>query len=985
MLRSLLSCLVMLAAAPALAENLVVRQPGYTLELRGANGSIERLTEISKGTVFRSGELGLWQARFSDGSALSAADFSIDNPAKRYQAKRGADDNWELSYQSDELQVVVRLTAGADGARMTAQVRPGQKTLLDFALPARVRFNPAETAEVIVPSNGNHGVGMALSAGYFDRQSADKPSAWASQKPDKVGYNRLFPKGALFGPVDPPAVKLSVTDEGRQWLTAQEVKSIDGRKAVVNRATRREDSELILVESADGPYFTASRLKGSGALWRVGGKVSLDEEPIVLTMVGRAVERLARQPAGRTKIGLLNLTRGPAAGAWASTSVGRWQTRLGEAAHRTRLELVEIVSVEQMLAALAGREYISILNPYGEQIPTSAAAPLMAMVDAVAAYVRAGGNWFETGGYSFCQELRPVTYYRAELSYPPAFADFLHFRGTAGRVAIYRVAPRGWEPWSGAKDAKAIFTPGKLSWGGDEQGGYAEHVFSNFVKPGHTWTAPEVRLHVGIDAPAAAKLYAQLNGVTRPLAQKAPANVLSRLSRSVLVYFAGSCAEKLEYLDRLPKPTLIHYADYLKGGFDKEYPDHLPPHPNFGTPEQFKQFFAEARRAGHLMMPYTNPTWWCDDPPGPTFAKHGKPALSRTLEGKYIREKYNKNEGYTICFWHPDVQDANRRTRRQFTADYPVDVLFQDQCGARGWRYDTNAAAPNPAAYIEGLLSMVDEDSRVVPLSTEAGWDQVVNSQTQLCGLSFELVPSKHGPAWRRLMRDQVSPDLWRVFPLSQYIAHDKSYMLHHDLGMFVTDSRSLAWTLGLGFSLSYRLRAKDLSYDAPRNWLLWLDRLQKSVVARYVGRPLDSFDHQRKPGTPDNDGVMTARYGDLRLAANLDPQSAEALGHRLAGFGFWAEAPGLTAGSLAEGGEGNMATAFVLQASGDERGLWLFGPGGATAALVAPAGVDLAAIQFDNQPAETKTTTADGMTRVRLPSASDATPRLWHAKLPAN
>lgn len=59
-------------------------------------------------------------------------------------------------------------------------------------------------------------------------------------------------------------------------------------------------------------------------------------------------------------------------------------------------------------------------------------------------------------------------------------------------------------------------------------------------------------------------------------------------------------------------PSLIHFADYLQGGFDKQYPDHLPPSPGFGTPEEFRAFAQRSRQLGHLTMPYTNPTWWCD-------------------------------------------------------------------------------------------------------------------------------------------------------------------------------------------------------------------------------------------------------------------------------------------------------------------------------------------------------------------------------------
>ena len=82
------------------------------------------------------------------------------------------------------------------------------------------------------------------------------------------------------------------------------------------------------------------------------------------------------------------------------------------------------------------------------------------------------------------------------------------------------------------------------------------------------------------------------------------------LKRSVLVYVIGNAREKLAHLSQLPVPSLVHFADYLKGGFDKQYPDHLPPNPGFGTPAELRDVFDRCHALGLLVMPYTNPTWW---------------------------------------------------------------------------------------------------------------------------------------------------------------------------------------------------------------------------------------------------------------------------------------------------------------------------------------------------------------------------------------
>ena len=69
--------------------------------------------------------------------------------------------------------------------------------------------------------------------------------------------------------------------------------------------------------------------------------------------------------------------------------------------------------------------------------------------------------------------------------------------------------------------------------------------------------------------------------------------------------------------------------------------------------------------------------------------------------------------------------------------------------GRRGSVYDRNPASPTPYAYAEGLLSQADEDSRIRPLSTEDGYDRVLDAEVQLCGLTFGLVPG-HNPEWAR-------------------------------------------------------------------------------------------------------------------------------------------------------------------------------------------------------------------------------------------
>lgn len=578
---------------------------------------------------------------------------------------------------------------------------------------------------------------------------------------------------------------------------------------------------------------------------------------------------------------------------------------------------------------------------------------------------------------------QPVRYLHYSVPYPAAFADFFHLDTQIGSASIYRVQPRGHAPWEGLKDRDAIFVPCRLAIGGDERGGYCDRIFGTYVPAGESWRSPEVRITIGQSAAESLQAYCKANGIDRRLEDKMSPDVLEKFRNSVLVYYGGNCREKLEHLELLPLPSQIHFADYLKGGFDKEYPDHLPPRPDFGTSEDFRAFFDKSHQLGHLVSPYTNPTWWCDDPKGPTFEKEGEAPLLRNLDGSLSRERYGSNEGYTICHWHPAVRAANQRTVRQFTEEYPVDILFQDQCGARSWSYDTNPASPTPYAYIEGLLSMIAEDCQVRPLSTESGWDRVVNYESQLCGMSWSIVPSVGGPSWRTFMKHQYPPETWEIFPLAQYIAHDKAAMLYHDLGQFVTNRQVLAWTLGLGFCMSYRISAPMLKQDACLEWLRWLDCIQKSVCSRYVGKPVNAFEHSRVSAIdPEDDGILRAVYGDVEIVANLGLKERTEQNRELPPYGFYATAPGMIAANLKRLGGLDFwddGISFVTEEKAQNTHIWVYEyPGREVCVELPNSGRSNVSLVLDEGSA-IQATVKDGILRFRLPGKASETRYVWH------
>jgi hypothetical protein len=165
--------------------------------------------------------------------------------------------------------------------------------------------------------------------------------------------------------------------------------------------------------------------------------------------------------------------------------------------------------------------------------------------------------------------------------------------------------------------------------------------------------------------------------------------------------------------------------------------------------------------------------------------------------------------------------------------------------------------------------------------------------------------------------------------------------MLHHDLGQFVTNRPTLVWTLGLGFSMSYRTAAPALQQEGPRQWLRWLDRLQKSVCSRYVGQPLTDFAHQRDAqAADDDDGWLQARYESLQVVANLSPRPRTVQNAKLAPWGFTVTAPGLVAANVQTVGGtdfGDEGVSFVTQDSETKTEIWVYGRPGEHVAVVTP------------------------------------------------
>jgi hypothetical protein len=474
---SRIRCFVWLAAMAAMApaaavaatvergpQGTTVTSRACVVQFSSVDGSIQSISSAARTDIIASSDKGgLWQVKFSDGSMTSASDFAADSKERSFQCSTDPQSSaMTMTYTSKEVQVVILVTPRDDGIDLAGRVQPESKTILEFHLPGRLRFEPRQVNRVICPTTGNDSVGMALKQAFFVRQPQDEPVAWEHRPVGPRNYASLFNGNLVSRPDRDPPVKLRVSQDGQAWFDPELVKKLQDSSATVSRPPAKGQADLVLVDSDNGPWVSASRLEGKGLLWRIGGLVQTAERGIALAAVSSVIRRLSADcPAGRTKLGIIRLSRGPDSGGWTVVRVADWLDRFGQlaAVKAGKVQLVELPRPADVTKALAGSDFIAILNPYGEWIPVAQPGGSKEMVAAIGRYVREGGNWFEVGGYPFHYELLPAEYLQYEATYPDAFADFLHLDSKAGTLAVFGVQPQKHSPWQGATDKAAGISP----------------------------------------------------------------------------------------------------------------------------------------------------------------------------------------------------------------------------------------------------------------------------------------------------------------------------------------------------------------------------------------------------------------------------------------------------------------------------------------------------------------------------------------------
>ncbi len=456
------------------------------------------------------------------------------------------------------------------------------------------------------------------------------------------------------------------------------------------------------------------------------------------------------------------------------------------------------------------------------------------------------------------------------------FADFAYADLTTGSLAVYALQNRQTQ----VKPASWLILRDNSYAGGVNK---IHHDYETAIGAGQQWTSPTTVLSIGATlSQAMASYWTRCGNDSMPtLVQKLGPERAQKLAGAMLLkrdFLQGSWTFNSfqSFLPTLPAGNLLHFVAFWPRGFDENYPDYLPPNSALGTLSDLQDLTAYARSTGHLVMPYTNPTWW--DNEAPTLAALGPGVVARDRASTLIWETYGSHGGYVVSPTSAAVVARQDQTRVEFTQTVPCDFLFEDQVGARDApSFAANPSTSDPLRYTQGLIDVAARTATYLPTMTEGGSDRLAWHETGFCN-TLKL-------GWYTWPSSTITP-----YPMAPLWAHRNLYFNCHNLAgaYMAVDAASLTYYVSMGYALSYDLSAVDPS------WLNMLDVCQKQLVSTLIGTGLDSYELLPTPGQ-----TRTTFGNGAIVTANLSASAMSLDAHVIAPNGFLATRSGTVLGGV--------------------------------------------------------------------------------------
>jgi hypothetical protein len=349
--------------------------------------------------------------------------------------------------------------------------------------------------------------------------------------------------------------------------------------------------------------------------------------------------------------------------------------------------------------------------------------------------------------------------------------------------------------------------------------------------------------------------YASTNSLTAlpTLAQKIGAGLSQQLATTPLLKMDSSVVNLpfAQYANRvysqLQLPALLHYVGFEVNGFDRNYPDYLPPAPSLQSSScDVANAIQEANAAGHLTMVYENPSWW--DPTSPTLQgiEDLRPwaVLNASLQPSYETYDPVPKTGIAVCMLCEAPRNRTAALVRQFginatlvpifnfTCDandvrLPMNFVFEDQLAARFPKQDFSPANNGfgYAGYAWALQQHLKNYSSVF-IHTEQGVDRMAAYAVGFHGtvLGSQLSGATNG--W-------WGDNNWRPAPLYSAIFRSNTVHFQHNLdgSAMADDVANLCWSLSLGVHLSLDVGNQPMN----QSWVRTVTTFQSKLAAPFA------------------------------------------------------------------------------------------------------------------------------------------------------
>lgn len=874
--------------------------------------------------------------------------------------------DYEFTGKAD---VRVFLEASSDYFDVWAKIKSNGGLISSVSIPRNYILNPKDLKAVTILNYEPKNMGMELTPSFFMPRT-DIESNTANL--ERGAFNHGQAHTIVYGEAgryekDSYGNALTLGKDGKEWLGNDAEKFISEFKVNPSRPINPKFVDINIAESKNGAFIAGTKFGGKGALFRFGGFIDSNDYDKTSQIQAKILRKLylkaVKDNPNRKKVSVINFN---IAGSVSRAAKMRWEFFIQD-----RRNFSVLKSQDDLIRAMQDPEMLMIVNPYEEACPTVNGKSLNEFVGDIKNFVKQGGYWLEVGGNPFSFDFVKSKY----LSVITGFmGDFTHFKMKNLRFSIS--SPQPVKDKDFYKDLPWISSYTVLA--GTDKGANIRRGYRMWILKDREMLTPKTRIRFGENFIDSAKSFCDDNKTYVKFEDKASKDVVEKLKKSLIIRIDGPNTRwAWDWFEKMPVPALIHCSHFLRGGFDEQYPDMLPPNKRYApSDEEFRNYLKRIRQKGSLFMPYTNNTWWCDKPKGETFIKYGNVALVHDDKGNLSPERYAYHYGFTACMWHPVVREVDEKVFGQFKTDYPADIIFQDQIGSRCIpRFDFNKANPQaPNSYLDGIIQNARHNCKNLPLATEEIFFPLFDYEIMLTGYNFGVFHPRDP--------DHFSVDrkfLWEVFPkdavkMANYVgalAHDKMSITHHNLdGNMINFDRQISMSLAYGIHLF----VAGGSHNAPKfkeedlDAIYWIDAIQKNIAYHYIGAEMKRFKHKWvNEKSCDGDSIISARYSDVKVYANASSKSRTYKRFTVAPDSFIAEAPNAIAGGvLAIGKKTVKATSMFIVKYENNNKISVFAYGNGGNDFIFPLDRKIEKLTYNGK--ELEFSQDSGVVRIKLP-----------------